>query len=429
MVAKERNYDVGKDEAMLAEKVIMASYLQKLESAKKEGKKVCYTFVPGSLIELLHCFDIVPVWPEVLGLQMGLRKISDDYIEVAENAGYSDDICSYVKSSVGMFLKGNIGPYGNKIPEPDFLFLVNSQCFTFMKWWEILRKTFNCPIVTINLPYRHHGITTKDEIKYGVKQIEKVVIPQLEEMTGIKFDMDRLKGELALSREMEEDVASIFQAGKNIPCPVDGLFQALYYIGPINTYFRGTQEGVDFYKLVRKVVEKRVAAGEGPMTPFGKMKEQKYRLAVDCGITWDHFKEYSKIFYDEGAITVASTYTKVGGLYHSTEFSHDPDEPFESMIRQNMTNYANHTIEDRIKIMEHYINDYHCDGYMIGSIKSCKSFSAGLLTMMNELEKRTGISGAFFEMDMMDSRYFSEANVRTRIDSYLRMIDAKRKGA
>lgn len=429
MCPEQRNFGAGKDEAMLKEKEIMAGYLQKMKRAKDEGKKVCYTFVPGGLIELLQCFDIVPVWPEVLGLQMGLRKIGDQYIELAENEGYSDDICSYVKSSVGMYLKGNIGPYGEKIPEPDFLFFIDSQCFTYMKWWEILRKTFDCPIVTIHLPYRHHGETTADEIKYGVKQFEKVVIPQLEEITGIKFDMDKLKEKLTLSREMEEDLACVFQAAKNEPCPIDGLFQALYYVGPINTYFRGTREGVDFYKLVRKVVDERVAAKQGPMTPFGRLTDQKYRLAVECAITWDHFNDYSKIFFDEGAITVASTYTKVCGLYDTTEFSHDPDRPFESMIRHNMTNYCNNNIEDRIKIMEGYIKDYHVDGYLIGSLKSCKSFSAGQLTMLRELEDRTGIPGAFYEIDMMDPRYFSEANVKTRIDSYFRMIDERRKGA
>jgi len=429
MCAKESEIDFSKDEAMAKEKEIMESYIQKVHSARDKGRKICYTFVPGNIIEILHCFDIVPVFPEIMGLQMGMRRIGDQYIELAENEGYSDDICSYVKSSVGMFLNDNMGPYGKKVPEPDFLFLVYSQCFTFIKWWEILRKLFDCPIVTIHLPYRQHGLTTKDELKYGVKQLEEVVIPQLEEISGIKFDMDKLKEILSRSREMEEDLAWVFNTGKNRPSPVDALFQMLYYIGPINTYFRGTQEGVNFYKLVRKVVEERVAAKQGPMTPFGRLSEQRYRLAVEGAITWEHFREYSKIFFDEGGIAVASTYTKVSGFGDSSEFFHDPDRPLESIVRHNATNYGNLSLEDRVNMMEHYINDYHADGYLIGSIKSCKSFSAGQLTMLKELKDRTGMSGAFVEMDMMDPRYFSEANVRTRIDSYLRMIDEKRKEA
>ena len=419
----------GKDEAMQKEKELMAGYIEEIHSAKDNGKKICYTFVPGGLMELLHCFDVIPVFPEVLGLQMGLRKSADQYIEIAENEGYSDDVCSYVKSSVGMYLKNNVGPYGKKLPKPDFLFLIYSQCFTFMKWWEILRKLFDCPIITIHLPFRHHDKTTKEEARYGVDQFEKVVIPQLEEQTGIKFDMDKLKEKLVLTRQMEEELVPVFKAAKNTPCPVDGLFQLLYYVGPINTYFRGTEEGVKFYKFIRKVVEERVAAKEGPLTPFGRMNEQKYRLVLECGITWDHFREFNKILFDENAIIVASTYSKVAGRYDSKEFMHDPDRPFESLIEHNMTNYCNNSLQERVRILEEYIKEYHADGFLVGSIKSCKSFAAGQLVMLRELEKRTGIPGAFFELDMMDSRYFSEANVRTRLDSYFRMIDEKRRGA
>ena len=124
MSTEKNKRDEGKDDAMLMEKKLMASYIEKVHRAKDEGKKITYTFVPGGLTEILHCFDVIPVFPEVLGLQMGMRRIADQYIEIAENEGYSDDICSYVKSSVGMHLKDNVGPYGRKLPEPDFLFLV-----------------------------------------------------------------------------------------------------------------------------------------------------------------------------------------------------------------------------------------------------------------------------------------------------------------
>lgn len=415
-----------KDEAMRKEKELMALYSEDLRNAHKEGRKVCYTLVPGNLMELLHCFGVVPVLPEILGIQMGMRKLGESYIEAGENDGYSEDICSYVKSSVGMYLKGNVGPDGKVVPKPDFLLLIFSQCFTFMKWYEILQKAYECPMITIHFPYRHHGTTTTDELQYGVDQIKNVLIPQLEELTGKQFNPDELKERLAYSREMEEDLRWIFNAGKNTPSPVDGFFQFLYYVGPINTYFRGTKEGVEFYKLARKVVEERIAAKEGPMTPFGPMNEQKYRIIMDCGITWDHFKEYNKIFFDEKAVIVASTYTKVAGTYDYYDF-HDPDRPFESLVENNMTNYCNLSLPDRTGLLENYIREFHADGFLIGSIKSCKSFAAGQLAMLRELEKRTGVPGGFFELDMMDSRYFSESNVRNRIESYFRMLDEKRR--
>ncbi|MFZ3102968.1 MAG: benzoyl-CoA reductase subunit B [Desulfitobacteriaceae bacterium] len=416
----------GKDEAMLKEKELNVAYEKKIQNAKAEGKKLCYTLVPGNLVELLHCFDIVPVFPEILGLQMGLRRDARSFIEGGENAGYSEDVCSYVKSSVGMLLNNNIGSGGKKIPKPDFLFYINSQCFTFMKWFEILRKSYDCPTVAIHLPYNHHGKTTENELKYGVDQIKNVVIPQLEKISGKKFDLEELKERLALSRQMEQELAWCYESAKHRPSPVDGMFQFLYYVGPINTYYRGTQEGVDFYKTVRKTIEERIAAKQGPATPFGRMDEQKYRIVMDCGITWDHFRDYNKIFFDEKAVIVAATYTKVSGTYDQGNF-HDPDRPFESLIESNMTNYCNLTIPDKTNLMEKYIKEFEADGFLIGSIKSCKSFSAGMLTMLRELENRTGLPGGFFELDMMDARYYSDSNIRNRLESYFRMVDERKK--
>jgi benzoyl-CoA reductase subunit B len=64
---------------------------------------------------------------------------------------------------------------------------------------------------------------------------------------------------------------------------------------------------------------------------------------------------------------------------------------------------------------------------MINSVKSCKSFSAGQLLILRELERRTGRPGAFFESDLVDPRYYSNANVKNRIESYLQMISQRRQ--
>ena len=49
--------------------------------------------------------------------------------------------------------------------------------------------------------------------------------------------------------------------------------------------------------------------------------------------------------------------------------------------------------------------------------------------ILREVEKRTGVPGGFFESDLVDPRYFSTANIKTRIESYLQMIEQKRSGA
>ena len=83
---------------------------------------------------------------------------------------------------------------------------------------------------------------------------------------------------------------------------------------------------------------------------------------------------------------------------------------------------------DRLDLLEKYMHDYSADGFLINSVKSCNSFSAGQLLMLRQLEERTGIPGAFIESDLVDPRYFSAANIKNRIESYLQMIEQRRSG-
>jgi benzoyl-CoA reductase subunit B len=61
-------------------------------------------------------------------------------------------------------------------------------------------------------------------------------------------------------------------------------------------------------------------------------------------------------------------------------------------------------------------------------VKSCKSFSAGQLMLLREVERRTGRPGGFIESDLVDPRYFSAANVKNRLESWFQMIEQRRSG-
>ena len=157
------------------------------------------------------------------------------------------------------------------------------------------------------------------------------------------------------------------------------------------------------------------------------MPEEKYRLVVEGPPNWTSFREFWKMFYDEGAVVVASTYAKVGGVY-DFGFRHDPDHPLESLADYCLGCYTNLNFPQRIDMICKYMDEYQADGLLINSIKSCNSFSAGQLLMLREVEKRTGKPAAFIESDLVDPRYFSAANIKNRLESYFQMIKQKRAG-
>jgi benzoyl-CoA reductase subunit B len=424
MMSKAPSTEVIKEPSMLKQKAMIDENFKLLSTANEEGRKVSSTFVPGNLNELLMCFDLARNFPEINALQNGLRKQSGRFIMEAERNGQSEDVCTYVKSDLGMMMQGNVGPTGDPLPDPDVLVLSYTGCFTFMKWFELVREHYDCETVMLHVPYQADGKITDNMRDYVVKQIKEEVIPTLERVSGVKFDIDRLREYLRQSAKAEDDLVWILQSAKNKPSPIDAFFGGVYYIGPIFTAFRGTEAAAEYYRTLRGEIQERLTNGQGPVTPEGDFGEEKFRLVVEGTPNYTNFREFWKMFYDEGAVVVASSYTKVGGVY-DFGFRHDPDHPLESLADYCLGCYTNLSLPARIKMLAGYVEDYQADGLLINSVKSCNSFSAGQLLMLREIEKRTGKPGAFIETDLVDPRYFSAANVKNRMESYFQMLQQK----
>lgn len=417
-----------KDRSQERQKLMIAEHFRRLARSAESGEKCVYTFVPGNLTELVRNFDLLPVLPEINALQSGMRGKSREYIGLAEKLGHSEDVCTYVKCDIGMMKSGNVGPTGERLPNPDLLLLSYTGCFTFLKWFELLRQEYSSPTVMLHVPYQADGQITASQRTYVVEQLKKKVIPALERISGKKFDIDKLREQLRLSARAEDDLVWVLRSARHRPSPIDAYFGGVYYLGPIFSAFRGTQDACDYYRELREEVQERLDLGLGPVTPDGPLERERFRVVVEGPPNWTSFREFWKMFADEGAVVVASTYTKVGGTY-DFGFRHDPDRPLESLAEYCLGCYTNLNLPTRVDVLCQYMDEYAADGLLVHSVKSCNSFSAGQLAMLNEVERRTGKPVGFLESDLVDPRYFSAANIKNRLESYFQMVEQKRAAA
>lgn len=416
-----------KDGSQLRQKTMIARHYDRLAAAPETGDKNVYTFVPGNLTELLLSFDLLPVLPEINSLQSAMRGKTAEYISLAEKAGHSEDVCTYVKSDIGMLRSGNIGPTGQRLPNPDLLLLSYTGCFTFLKWFELLREEYHAPVAMLHVPYQPDGRITSAMRDYVVTQLKDVIIPALEKISGRAYNEEKLREHLRLSAQAEDDLVWVLQSAKHTPSPIDAYFGAVYYVGPIFSAFRGTEGAVAYYQALRSEIEERIREGKGPVTPDGDIEKERFRVVVEGPPNWTSFRQFWKMFADEGAVAVASTYTKVGGVYDAG-FRHDPSRPLESLAEYCLGCYTNLGLPTRVEMLTQYVRDYNADGFLINSVKSCNSFSAGQLHILREVEKRSGKPGGFIESDLVDPRYFSAANIKNRLESYFQMLEQKRLG-
>jgi benzoyl-CoA reductase subunit B len=197
------------------------------ETAQNNGPSA-YVFVMGSMAEILQTFDLPMVFPEINSLQTAVRRVAHEYLGEAEDYGYSPDICGYVKADVALQLRGGDHPMGN-IPKPTLAVLTNA-CNTYIKWAEIWERMYGVHAFVLDIPgTRSAGTQTwpgdpgfERDRRYVQAQVQEL-IGVCEELTGKKFDIDRLREVLGYTNRMNTAWKKILELNKSHP----SLFNAL----------------------------------------------------------------------------------------------------------------------------------------------------------------------------------------------------------
>ena len=75
------------------------------------------------------------------------------------------------------------------------------------------------------------------------------------------------------------------------------------------------------------------------------------------------------------------------------------------------------------------MKEYESGGFGKQSVKSWQWLLAGQLHMLREVGRPNVVLRGFIESDLVDARYYGQANIKNRIESYLQMLHARRSGA
>lgn len=396
---------------------IITDWLNQLQEATKSDTKSAYLMVSGNCVEILRCFDILPTFPEINALQLAIRKNSLPYIIKAEEIGYASDNCAYVKADIGFTLDGGVGADGT-IPKPDLIVCNFVGCNVYIKWFEHCAETMDVPLVMLDIPFLREDQPSKEDTRYVITQL-KELIAKCEEITGKKFNMDRLRTHLAYSARAERGWARAKELCKSRPAPYDAYFDAINMMGPINA-LRGTKEAADFFDAAVKQYEHIVEQG------LGAVDDERFRIVVEGPPPYPYYRNFRGLFEAWGAVAVQSTYSTVGGTWENG-FCHDPERPLESIAEQMIIhNLCNRSMIERYNQIYQYITDWNADALVIHSVKSCRLFSAGQGDMREHFIRDLGIPTLMIESDLEDPRYYAEAQLKNRIDAFFEALTYKR---
>jgi benzoyl-CoA reductase/2-hydroxyglutaryl-CoA dehydratase subunit BcrC/BadD/HgdB len=360
----------------------------------------------GAPVEILVGMGISTVYPENYGALLGAQKAAVPLAQLAEEQGFSPDLCSYARCHMGSVLDPGNAPQGG-LPKPDLLVASNNICGTVIKWYQALAQRLQVPLFLLDAPYQHESGLPDHALQYVAAQLEDL-IAWVTRHTGRKLNQKKFHQALKLSNEAVTLWCEIRELCQARPSPLNApdLFLTM---API-VVLRGSKDAVTFYSKLKAEVEERVARGEGAIM------EERYRLLWDNIAIWYRLFRLFSLFTDAGACFVVDTYTNAWSV------SVDTDDPILGLARTYSTVYINQSLQARADQMTDLVERFDVDGMVFHSNRSCKPYSLGQYELLDEIGRRTGVPGVVLEADMCDTRLYADEPIKNRIQAFLDLL-------
>lgn len=397
-----------------------------LSRTAEQGGQAAYVFVMGSMNEILKTFDLPVVFPEINSLQTAVRRVAHEFLDQAEDLGYSPDICGYVKADVALQHRGGVHPMG-RVPKPALAVLTNA-CNTYIKWGEIWERMYKCPVFTMDIPgTRESGLATRpgerdfeSDRRYVEAQLREL-IALCERVTGREFDIDKLRETMRYANEMSAGWKRVIELNKSRPSLFNALTDGTIYLGVANG-FRGTETGARYFRELVEEMEHKAARKIGTLT------DEKHRLVFVGVPCYPIFRRFNELFTQWGGTFVNSTYLWFASGGTNLGHQYDLSKPLESLAEGVLISVrdAMDSMFHQDRMIEDILEDFHVDGIIYHPIKSCRTVSTGLADARRHLGKRTSVDSLFIESDLMDKRVVSEAQMKNRIDAFFEGLTARR---
>jgi benzoyl-CoA reductase/2-hydroxyglutaryl-CoA dehydratase subunit BcrC/BadD/HgdB len=412
MMSAEKGSARKKFEAGRAMGKYMADYYLELDRASRTGEQKIAWCTSVGPAEILRGMGFLVYFPETHSAMLGATRTATDYIPHANALGYSPEICSYLTADVGAYAQGFTPltrAYGiERIPRPDVLVFNTNQCRDVQDWFAWYAREFDVPLVGVHT-HRGVGQVTESHVDSIATQMEALIEP-LEQVLGRPFDMDRFRETVALSRECSELWKQVLDTAAAVPSPLT-FFDGTTLMGPA-VVGRGTQEALDFYRILLAELQERVENG------VGAVDGERFRIYWEGMPIWGRLRAHSELFGGLEACVLASTYC------NSWIFSDlDPDDPFASMARAYTKLFIVRSDEIKEQYIKEMVDFFDVDGIVFHNARTCPNNSNGNYGMPQRLRTETGIPCLTIDGDLNDLRCLSDEQTNTNIEAFIEQLE------
>ena len=388
---------------------VMGDYFAELARGPEEGKKTAWCTSVGPA-ELLRAMGYNVYFPENHGAMLGAARMAADVIPLANARGFSPDICSYLTSDIGAYIKGESPIQKMNLPGPpkaDVLVYNTNQCRDVKDWFQFYAREWNVPCLGVHTPRSIGGID-EPMIDYVAGQIRELVEP-LEQVAGSKLSADRLEETMALSRQCTVLWKAVLETAAHVPSPLS-FFDGTIQMGPA-VVLRGTQVAVDYYEALLAELKQRVADG------IAAVPGERLRIYWEGMPIWGRLRDLSNQMLALKTCVVASTYCN-SWIFEAL----DPDDPYRSMARAYSSIFICRSEDAKEDYIEEMVERFRVDGILYHEAKTCPNNSNNHYGLPQRLQKRLGKPFVVIHGDLNDLRLYSEEQTRTKIEAFAEQL-------
>ena len=390
----------------------MADYYYELDRAAKTGERKIAWCTSVGPAEILRAMGFLVYFPETHSAMLGSSRMATELIPKANAVGYSPDICSYLTADIGAYLE-KVSPLAKIFdgiegpPKPDVLVFNTNQCRDVQDWFNFYGQEYDVPVIGV------HSYVGVQEVEAAhvdaiARQMQDL-IPPLERIIGQKFDLERLKETVALSRECSDLWKQVLDTAAAVPSPLT-FFDGTTLMGAA-VVGRGTQAANDCYRTLLAELNQRITDKEGAIDG------ERYRIYWDGMPVWGRLSAHAKLFAGLQTTVLASTYC------NSWIFSAlDPDDPFNSMARAYTELFIVRADAPKEAYIRNMLDFFKVDGIIYHDAKTCPNNSNCRYGMPQRIEKLTGIPSLTINGDLNDLRLISDEQTKTNVEAFIEQL-------
>jgi len=410
-----RYFDIG----LSSIRKVLGLWLKELVDmvlAKEEGKKVIYASMPpnfqfvaamSSASEDIYC--IIPEMVLGPAMEMIFGKLSP-ILEAGESAGLPPGkaFCSYLQTRLAAISSGII-------PMPDLLVPSCYICDHSPKADELIHEIYGVPVVYIDSPFEGRGdkwpyFIDPQRVKYIARDMEDAA-EKFRDLFGYAITEPKAREAMAEEAKLFRAGAGLWALMDNDPVPIGlkDLSLALYL--PAVCSRRFMQEATPVLLELNQELQQRVNQG------LGVGEKGAPRILVSMTPLDPEIIEMI-----EGlGLTISVTSLSPPANIESAEVKCDTvwEEIADNLLRRRGSQYSSMATINQYKWLA---EQYNVDGAILLHHIGCRQFCSWLPMGKVVIEKDLDIPVLVLEGDYNDSREYSAAQMKNRLETFAHIV-------